>query len=408
MKTCSLLSAPRVHHAVAGLRLDPIDRSLRRATRPRFPRAKITRLDGTSIDTTALTQGIEALTRAAHVHGLTVTIFNRAERVYSRAFGFADLPSREAAPHRHRDVRRVAQQGGLHRAGHEARRTGRARPRQATSRLRERAAVAEPRHHLARRPERPPHRPALPAHHGAHVPEPHQRPARLALVRAGPEAADPLRARREVLLLRRRNDSLAGGHREGDRPVTRTTDAGACVRTVRHAHVELHVAAAVRERTTPSATRRTARCTQRTKTMRPARPARCETTTDDYARFMGAVLRGEGLRSASWNEMFKAQVRIRTRTQFGPGAAETTSVNDAIELSYGLGWGLQRTPYGWGAFKEGHGDGFQHYSIVYPAKRLGLLLMSNSDNAREHLQSPARADDRRLVHAAGVGELCAV
>jgi CubicO group peptidase (beta-lactamase class C family) len=79
--------------------------------------------------------------------------------------------------------------------------------------------------------------------------------------------------------------------------------------------------------------------------------------------------------------MFKAQVRIRTKTQFGPGAAETTSVNDAIELSYGLGWGLQRTPYGWGAFKEGHGDGFQHYSIVYPAKRLGLLLMSNSDNA---------------------------
>jgi hypothetical protein len=42
---------------------------------------------------------------------------------------------------------------------------------------------------------------------------------------------------------------------------------------------------------------------------------------------------------------------------------------------------LQRTPHGWGAFKEGHGDGFQHYSIVYPAKRLGVLLMSNSDNA---------------------------
>ncbi|MGH7713948.1 MAG: serine hydrolase domain-containing protein, partial [Gemmatimonadaceae bacterium] len=97
--------------------------------------------------------------------------------------------------------------------------------------------------------------------------------------------------------------------------------------------------------------------------------------------FMTAVLRREILSEQSWNEIFKPQIRIRTRTQFGAGSVETTSVYDAIELSYGLGWGLQRTPYGWGAFKEGHGDGFQHYSIVYPAKRLGVLLMSNSDNA---------------------------
>jgi CubicO group peptidase (beta-lactamase class C family) len=106
-----------------------------------------------------------------------------------------------------------------------------------------------------------------------------------------------------------------------------------------------------------------------------------ETTTADYARFMAAVLRREGLSEASWNEMFTPQIRIRTKTQIGPGASETTSVNDAIELSYGIGWGLQKTPHGWGAFKEGHGDGFQHYSIVYPEQKLGVLIMSNSDNA---------------------------
>ena len=110
-------------------------------------------------------------------------------------------------------------------------------------------------------------------------------------------------------------------------------------------------------------------------------PSTLETTTDDYAKFMVAVLRRERLSEASWNEVFKPQVRIRTRTQVGGGASDTTSANDAIELSYGLGWGLQRTPHGWGAFKEGHGDGFQHYSIVYPAQKLGVLLMSNSDNA---------------------------
>jgi CubicO group peptidase (beta-lactamase class C family) len=113
----------------------------------------------------------------------------------------------------------------------------------------------------------------------------------------------------------------------------------------------------------------------------PRSASTLETTTDDYARFMAAVLRREGLTEASWQEMFRPQVRIRSRTQVGTGADETTSANDGIELSYGLAWGLQRTPHGWGAFKEGHGDGFQHYSIVYPSKRLGVLLMSNSDNA---------------------------
>ncbi len=124
-------------------------------------------------------------------------------------------------------------------------------------------------------------------------------------------------------------------------------------------------------------------------------PSTLETTTADYTRFMEAVLRGEGLSQASWKEIFSPQVRIRSRTQFGPGAMEVTTANDAIELSYGLGWGLLRTPYGWGAFKEGHGDGFQHYSIVFPQRDLGVLLMSNSDNAEslfDHLLTVTIAD----------------
>src|SRR5262245_14710392 len=55
--------------------------------------ARITRLDNTTIDATALTERIEALTRAANVQGLTVTIFNGAETVYTRAFGVANLPT---------------------------------------------------------------------------------------------------------------------------------------------------------------------------------------------------------------------------------------------------------------------------------------------------------------------------
>ena len=70
---------------------------------------------------------------------------------------------------------------------------------------------------------------------------------------------------------------------------------------------------------------------------------------------------------------------IRSRSHSGRREKETT-LYDGIQLSYGLGWGLLKTPYGIGAFKEGHGDGFQHYSIVFPEAKKGILIMTNSDN----------------------------
>jgi CubicO group peptidase (beta-lactamase class C family) len=60
---------------------------------------------------------------------------------------------------------------------------------------------------------------------------------------------------------------------------------------------------------------------------------------------------------------------------------ESSNENDSVQLSYGLGWGLLQSPFGFGAFKEGHGEGFQHYTIVFPEKGIGVVLLSNSDNA---------------------------
>jgi CubicO group peptidase (beta-lactamase class C family) len=108
-----------------------------------------------------------------------------------------------------------------------------------------------------------------------------------------------------------------------------------------------------------------------------------ETTAADYARFMRAVLRREGLKKSSWDELFKPQIRIRSKSQFGTAPwspEEITTENDGIALSYGLGWGLLETPHGRGAFKEGHGDGFEHYSIVFPDKGLGVAILTNSAN----------------------------
>jgi D-alanyl-D-alanine-carboxypeptidase/D-alanyl-D-alanine-endopeptidase len=116
-----------------------------------------------------------------------------------------------------------------------------------------------------------------------------------------------------------------------------------------------------------------------------------ETTLDDYTLFTRAVLNNSILKSSSTLEMFRPQLRLRSIKQMGPLRMLDTSANDAIDLSYGLGWGLLRSPYGIGAFKEGHGDGFQHYSIIFPDAGKGIIIMSNSDNAesifRELLES---------------------
>jgi D-alanyl-D-alanine-carboxypeptidase/D-alanyl-D-alanine-endopeptidase len=45
-----------------------------------------------------------------------------------------------------------------------------------------------------------------------------------------------------------------------------------------------------------------------------------------------------------------------------------------------LGWERLQTPFGFGLLKEGPGDGLQHYTILFPEKKLGIVFMTNSDN----------------------------
>lgn len=113
----------------------------------------------------------------------------------------------------------------------------------------------------------------------------------------------------------------------------------------------------------------------------PRAASTLETTLDDYTLFTKAMLNGSLLKASTTKEMFKPQIRLRSVKQMGPLRFRDTTANDAIRLSYGLGWGVLQSPYGIGAFKEGHGDGFQHYSIIFPKQKKGIIIMSNSDNA---------------------------
>ena len=106
-----------------------------------------------------------------------------------------------------------------------------------------------------------------------------------------------------------------------------------------------------------------------------------ETTLVDYSKFLEHILKLHSENSDITKTLFHPNIRIKSKAQFGPLSNEETSENDNIELSYGLGWGLLKSDYGFGAFKEGHSEGFQHYSILFPEKNTGILILSNSDNA---------------------------
>ncbi len=97
---------------------------------------------------------------------------------------------------------------------------------------------------------------------------------------------------------------------------------------------------------------------------------------------MEAILHKKIVSEASYTEIFSPHIRITSSAQFGDGTAIETDKYNNINLSYGLGWGYFKTPFGKGVFKEGSGNGFQHYSILFPETGIGIMIMTNSDNGK--------------------------
>ena len=104
------------------------------------------------------------------------------------------------------------------------------------------------------------------------------------------------------------------------------------------------------------------------------------TTVHDFGNFVAALMRSEGLKKRTWDEMLNGQVRIRSQHEFPSLEDATTHENDAIKISYGLGWGLFWTPYGKAFFKEGHDVGERNYTVAFPARKIAIVIMTNSAN----------------------------
>lgn len=106
-----------------------------------------------------------------------------------------------------------------------------------------------------------------------------------------------------------------------------------------------------------------------------------DTTIADMAKFVEAVMQGRGLGAKARAELFRPQIEILSKSQFPTLRPDLTDENHPIRLSYALGWGTFVSPYGRAVFKEGHDDGWENHMVLFPSRKIALVLMANSSNS---------------------------
>jgi CubicO group peptidase (beta-lactamase class C family) len=102
------------------------------------------------------------------------------------------------------------------------------------------------------------------------------------------------------------------------------------------------------------------------------------TTALDYSRFVIAVMNGTGLKKETTEQMLKAQVRL-DESCFS--CIERSTGRLSQTLSWGLGWGLERTEAGDAIWHWGDNNGeFQSFVMAYPKEKVGVVIFTNSGN----------------------------
>jgi hypothetical protein len=96
---------------------------------------------------------------------------------------------------------------------------------------------------------------------------------------------------------------------------------------------------------------------------------------------MAAVMQGKRVTEKSKQVILSPQIPIKYNSWvFPPVEKDSVEEYRNIQLSYGIGWGLFNTAYGKAFFKEGHLDGWEHYNINFPGKKISYIIMTNSSN----------------------------
>ncbi|HWZ86019.1 MAG TPA: serine hydrolase [Thermoanaerobaculia bacterium] len=107
--------------------------------------------------------------------------------------------------------------------------------------------------------------------------------------------------------------------------------------------------------------------------------ATLQTTTQDYARFLIAVLDGTGLKRKVREEMFRPQIRLDEGCTTNCIDRKSTG-RLSKELAWGLGWGLQETADGLSIWHWGDNGNFHCEVVGYPRQRFGAVVFTNGED----------------------------
>lgn len=121
------------------------------------------------------------------------------------------------------------------------------------------------------------------------------------------------------------------------------------------------------------------RVTGRRKPSEANAAATLHTTAQDYARFVIAVMNGTGLKKETAREMLTPQIKVQEGCTDCINNPSTRGLSATV--SWGLGWGLQRTEDGdsfwhWG---DSNND-VQAYIVAYPKQKMGVVVFTDSGN----------------------------
>jgi CubicO group peptidase (beta-lactamase class C family) len=106
-----------------------------------------------------------------------------------------------------------------------------------------------------------------------------------------------------------------------------------------------------------------------------------DTTLSDWARFLAAVVRSDGMGRRAHAEMIRPSILIDSATQFPTLRDESTTRWRGMRLGYAVGWGTFESRFGHAFFKEGHDDGTDNYAMCVDQRRSCILLLANDNRA---------------------------
>jgi CubicO group peptidase (beta-lactamase class C family) len=118
---------------------------------------------------------------------------------------------------------------------------------------------------------------------------------------------------------------------------------------------------------------------QRTKTV-PNSAGSLLSNAADYADFLVAAVRGQGLKPGSVETMFKRHAGVTSKSLHAPQGTDLR-IREKIDLGWGLGWGRFKCPAGEAIFHTGREEGCDCYAAYFLDRGLGFVVFSVTDES---------------------------